>query len=233
MSAVTSERSRLITIGIALFVLAVFAGIAHRLPEASRIVTGYLSVGHIIRLVILCIILSAVFSARPLLARLAVYYAHSAFKTRQRPERMAVGTHVTKLATEIVNVVIVAVIWPVITGIVNALLLMDVERSFDWVLIVVTIVFVVVLLWRLYVAYQALQPVLDVTSGGRTRLSCPECGTVNTATAKFCCSCGVELQPTQAEAETQSLNCSKCGAENKGGTSFCYNCGAPLHAKSE
>lgn len=231
MSEVTSERSRLISIGIALFVLAIFASVAHRLPEASRIVTGYLSVGDIIRLVILCIMLSLVLSARPLLARLAVYYAHSGFKTRQRPERMEAGPHVTRLAIETVNVITVAVLWPIVAGIINALLSMDVKRSFDWVPIVVTIVFVVILLWRLYVAYQSLRPVLDASSGGRARLSCPECGTVNTATAKFCSSCGAEFHPTQAGVDTESLSCPKCGAENKAGTNFCYNCGAPLHDK--
>jgi hypothetical protein len=229
MSEVTSERSRLISTGIGLLVLAIFAGVAHRLPEAGRIVTGYLSVGDIIRLVILCIILSLVLSARPLLARLAVYYAHSGFRTRQRAERMEAGTHVTRLATETVNVITVAIVWPIVSGIINALLLIDVERSFDWVPIVVTIVFVVILLWRLYVAYQSLRPVLDASSGGRAKLSCPECGTPNTATAKFCSSCGVEFRPTQAEVQTQSLICPKCGAENKAGTNFCYNCGAPLH----
>jgi predicted RNA-binding Zn-ribbon protein involved in translation (DUF1610 family) len=229
MSEVTSERSRLITIGIALFVLAIFAGIAHRLPEASRVVTGYLSVGDIIRLVILFIMLSVVLSARPPLARLSTYYAHSGFKTRERPERMEVGTHVTGLATEIVNVIVIAILWPIVAGIVNALLLMDVERSFDWVPIVVTIAFVAILLWRLYLAYQSLRPVLDATSGGKVKTSCPECGTLNTATAKFCSSCGAELLPTQAEVKTEALTCPKCGAENKAGSKFCHACSAALH----
>ena len=228
MSEVASERSRLISTGIALFVLAILAGVAHRMPEAGRIVTGYLSVGDIVRLVVLFIILSLVLSARPILARLAVYYAHSAFKTRQRPERMEAGTHVTKLATETVNVITVAIVWPIVSGIVNALLLIDVQRSFDWVPILVTIAFVVILLWRLYIAYQSLRPVLDASSGGKAKFSCPDCGTVNTATAQFCSSCGAEFRPAKTGAETQSLTCSKCGADNRAGTNFCYNCGSPL-----
>jgi predicted RNA-binding Zn-ribbon protein involved in translation (DUF1610 family) len=228
MNEITSERNRLITTAIALFVLAIFASIANRLPEASRIVTGYLSVGGIVKLVILFIMFGLVLSARPPLATVAAYYAHRGFKTKERPERMAVATHVTGLATEIVNVIVIAVIWPIVAGIVNTLLRMDVERSFDWVPIVVTIVFAAILLWRLYVAYQSLQPILDATSGGKTKLPCPKCGTSNTPTAKFCSSCGAELHLIEAKGKTQSLSCPQCGAENKTGSKFCHACGAAL-----
>jgi len=232
MSEVASDRSRLITIGIALFVLAIFAGIAHRLPEASRIVTGYLTVGGIIRLVILFIMLSVVLSARPPLARVATYYTHSGFKTRERPERMAVGSHVTVLATEIVNVILIAILWPIVAGIVNTLLLMDVARDFDWIPIIVTIAFVAILLWRLYLAYQSLRPVLDATSGGETTQPvCPSCGTSNAPWAKFCSSCAAELRPAQAEGGAQALVCDKCGSQNKAGSKFCHGCGSALSAQ--
>lgn len=232
MSEVASERSRLITIGIALFVLAIFAGIAHRLPEASRIVTGYLTVGGIIRLVILFIMLSVVLSARPPLARVATYYTHSGFKTRERPERMAVGRHVTVLATEIVNIILIAILWPIVAGIVNTLLLMDTARDFDWIPIIVTIAFVAILLWRLYLAYQSLRPVLDATSGGETTQPvCPSCGNANTPGAKFCSSCAAELRPAQVEGTTQALVCDKCGEQNKAGSKFCHGCGSALSAE--
>lgn len=231
MSEVASERSRLITIGIALFVLAIFAGIAHRLPEASRFVTGYLTVGGIIRLVILFIMLGVVLSARPTLARVTTYYAHSGFKTRERPERMAVGSHVTVLSTEILNVILIAIIWPITAGIVNTLLLMDVARDFDWIPIIVTIAFVAILLWRLYTAYQSLRPVVDATSGGTKQTTCPNCGTSNEPGARFCSSCAAELRLTQAEGETQALVCDKCGAQNKAGSKFCHGCGAALSAE--
>lgn len=228
MSEITSERNRLITIGIALFVLAIFASTAHRFPEADRFVTGYLTVGGIMRLVVLFIMLGVVLSARPHLTTVATYYAHSGFRTRERPERMAVGTHVTRLATEIVNVILIAILWPIVAGIVNTLLLMDVAGDFDWVPIIVTIVFVAILLWRLYLAYQSLKPVLDATSGGKAQLTCPSCGTLNASDAKFCSSCAAALHPTQAEGESQTLHCGSCGAENKAGGKFCHGCGAAL-----
>jgi predicted RNA-binding Zn-ribbon protein involved in translation (DUF1610 family) len=225
---VTSERNKLVAMGVALLVLAILASTAHRLPEAYRLVTGYLSVGGVIRLVILFIMLGVVLAARPPLATVAAYYAHRGFKTKELPERTQVAVHVTGLATEIVNVIIIAILWPIVAGIVNTLLLMDVERTFDWVPILVTVAFVVILLWRLYLGYQSLRPVLDATSGGKAELACPNCGTLNIAAAKFCSSCGAELHPTQAEGETQTLSCPNCGAENKAGSKFCHNCGAAL-----
>jgi len=231
VTQVTSERNRLIGMGIALIVLAILASTAHRMPEAYKIVTGYLSVGGIIKLVILFIMLGVVLSARPLLATVAVYYAHSGFKTRELPERREVAGHVTGLATEIANVIVIAILWPIVARIVNILLLMDVERDFDWIPIVVTVVFVAILLWRLYVAYRSLMPMLDATSGEKAKSSCPECGTLNTLGARFCSSCGEELQAAQIKAETQLAVCPKCGAQNKAGNKFCYSCGAPLAEK--
>jgi predicted RNA-binding Zn-ribbon protein involved in translation (DUF1610 family) len=231
VSQVTSERNRLVGMGIALIVLAILASTAHRMPEAYRIVTGYLSVGGIIKLVILFIMLGVVLSARPLLATVAVYYAHSGFRTKELPERREVASHVTGLATEIVNVIVIAILWPIVARIVSTLLLLDVERDFDWIPIVVTIVFVAVLLWRLFVAYQSLMPVLDATSGKKAKLACPKCGTLNTPGAKFCSSCGAEVQALQTKAETQTTLCPKCGAQNKAGNRFCYSCGASLAEK--
>jgi predicted RNA-binding Zn-ribbon protein involved in translation (DUF1610 family) len=231
MSEVTSERNRLVAMGIALVVLAILASTAHRMPEAHRLVTGYLSVGGIIRLVILCIMLGLVLSARPLLATVAVYYAHSGFKTRELPERREVATHVTGLATEIVNVIVIAILWPTVAKMISTLLLMDVSRDFDWIPIVVTVIFVAVLLWRLYVAYQSLQPVLDATGGRKTKLPCPKCGTPNMPGARFCVSCGAELQAPQADVKTDSLICPACGTQNKPGSKFCQSCGAALSEK--
>jgi predicted RNA-binding Zn-ribbon protein involved in translation (DUF1610 family) len=231
MSEVTSERNRLVAIGIALLVLAILAGTAHRMPEAHRLVVGFLSVGGIIRLVILFIMLGLLLSARPLLATVAVHYAHSGFKTRELPERREVDVHVTGLATEIVNVIVIAILWPIVAEMVSTLLLLDVERDFDWIPIVVTIAFVAVLLWRLYVAYQSLQPVLDTTGGKKAKLPCPKCGTPNMPGARFCVSCGAELQTLQATGEAQTPTCPKCGAQNKAGGKFCRSCGAALSEK--
>lgn len=234
VSGVTSERNRLITIAIALIVLAIFASIAYKLPEADTWVTGYLCVGDIIKLVLLFIMLGLVLSARPSLATVATYYAHRGFKTKEHPERVEVATNIGGLASEIANVIIIAILWPIVVKIVNTLLLMDIERTFDWVSILVTVAFVAILLWRLYLAYQSLKPVLDATGAGKAKLSCPKCGTLNSPSAKFCSSCGAVLQPMQSRQEApQSIRCSKCGAENKPGSKFCENCGAPLSGTPE
>jgi len=227
---VTSARNRLIGMGIALIVLAILASTAHRMPEAYRIVSGYLSVGGIIRIVISFIMLGLVLSARPLLASVAVYYAHSGFKTRELPERREMASHVTGLATEIVNVMTIAIVWPITAKIVSTLLLLDVERDFDWIPIVVTVAFVALLLWRLYVAYQSLMPVLDATSDKQAKLTCPECGTLNILGARFCSSCAAELQAVQTKAETQTTLCPKCATLNILGAKFCSSCGAELRA---
>lgn len=173
---VANHRSRLITIAIGLVVLAIFASIAYKLPEADTWVTGYLCVGDIIKLVLLFIMLGMVLSARPPLATVATYYAHSGFKTKEYPERKEVATDITGLASEIANVIVIAILWSIVVKIVNTLLLMDVERTFDWVSILVTVAFVAILLWRLYLAYQSLKLVLDVMGGGKAKLSCPKCG---------------------------------------------------------
>jgi len=225
---VTSERNRLVGMGIALIVLAILVSITHRMPEAYRIVTGYLSVGGIIKAVILFIMLGLVLSARPLLTTVAAYYAHSGFKTRELRERREAASHVTGLATEIANVIVIAILWPIVARIVSTVLLMDVQGDFDWIPIVVTVVFAAILLWRLYVAYRSLMPILDATSGRKAESLCPKCGTSNTGGAKFCSSCGAELTPARVEVQTQTRSCPKCGVENKAGAKFCQNCGNVL-----
>jgi len=229
---VISKRNRLITIAIALVVLAIFASVAYKLPEADAWVTGYLCVGDIIKLVVLFIMLGVVLSARAPLATVATYYTHQGFKTKEHPGRMEAASDITGLASEIANVIIIAVLWPIVVNIVNTLLLMDAERAFAWVAILVTLAFVAILLWRLYLAYQSLKSVLDVIGGGKAKFTCPKCGTSNSPTAKFCSSCGADLHPTQSEQEIpQPLHCPKCGAENKPGSKFCENCGAALSKK--
>jgi membrane protease subunit (stomatin/prohibitin family) len=51
---------------------------------------------------------------------------------------------------------------------------------------------------------------------------CPNCGTKNPATVKFCGSCGASLAPP---AKTI---CPNCKAENPANLKFCGNCGKPL-----
>jgi hypothetical protein len=76
---------------------------------------------------------------------------------------------VTKLSTRIASLLAVAVLWPIAAKIVNTLLLMDAENQFDWVMLLVTIFFLAIILWLLYLVYQAAPPVLQAVSRGRRR----------------------------------------------------------------
>jgi len=58
-------------------------------------------------------------------------------------------------------------------------------------------------------------------TSARAGLSCPKCGSENTAGAKFCVECGAKI-----EAATATAPCVKCGAQLQAGTKFCNECGA-------
>ena len=51
-------------------------------------------------------------------------------------------------------------------------------------------------------------------------LTCPDCGTANEPSQRFCGNCGAEL----------ARACSNCGQDNPPGFKFCGNCGHPLSA---
>jgi membrane protease subunit (stomatin/prohibitin family) len=51
---------------------------------------------------------------------------------------------------------------------------------------------------------------------------CPECGTANPASARFCLNCGQSLVTT--------VTCPDCGAENPAAAKFCTGCGRALGA---
>jgi class 3 adenylate cyclase len=53
-------------------------------------------------------------------------------------------------------------------------------------------------------------------------ITCPACGTENSAGRKFCGGCGQPL----------ALTCAVCGAANEPGMRFCGECGAPLDASA-
>lgn len=58
-------------------------------------------------------------------------------------------------------------------------------------------------------------------------LNCPNCHTVNAANARFCCSCGTNLQVTAAPTATGKF-CSACGTKNAVNARFCCSCGAAI-----
>ena len=55
-------------------------------------------------------------------------------------------------------------------------------------------------------------------------VACPNCGTRNAATAKFCSNCGTSLVAPTA------VTCPQCGTQSAPGTKFCPNCGTSLQA---
>ncbi|MGI6209216.1 MAG: SPFH domain-containing protein [Anaerolineae bacterium] len=54
---------------------------------------------------------------------------------------------------------------------------------------------------------------------GAAGVTCPKCGTVNPAGAKFCSNCGTALGTVQ---------CPNCGTQNPASARFCSNCGQKL-----
>ena len=226
---IRSERNKLIATVIALVVLGIISSVAYSMPEAHREIVGFLTVGGIIRLVILLVMVAMVFSSRVPLTSIIGHYAQISFKTKERPERMKVAKYVDGMAGEISNVIIIAILWPLTAKAIAILLRIDTEGSFNWISVLVTVAFVAILFYRLYLGYQHLKPILDVTGGGQSGVACPKCGASSSPTAKFCPSCGADLAPMRTQQEaTPSKLCSKCGALNLPTAKFCSGCGENL-----
>lgn len=234
IDGISTDRNRLVAVAIGLIILAIFSSVAFRLPEASTHITGGLFVGSVIKIVIAAIMLAMLLSVRAQLARLITYYARRVLKVEQYPSRAKASDKINGLSAELSNIVVIAIAWPLVAQIVKPLLLIDREMNLGWISIIVTLGFVVILLYRLYKGYQLLEPVLAVMGKAPQETSCPKCGTMNSVGAKFCISCGAELQPVSTEKATPtSTLCPKCGAENSLGARFCQNCGAPIPAPNQ
>jgi membrane protease subunit (stomatin/prohibitin family) len=67
---------------------------------------------------------------------------------------------------------------------------------------------------------EAMKAGKEKPAAGPATIACPNCGTANSADAKFCNNCGTKLQGTTA--------CPNCGHENPAGSKFCNNCGTKL-----
>ncbi len=57
---------------------------------------------------------------------------------------------------------------------------------------------------------------------------CPQCGTTNRQTAKFCINCGAPLTAQEAAAPAGGKKCPACGFVNEDDAAFCVSCGAKL-----
>ncbi len=64
-----------------------------------------------------------------------------------------------------------------------------------------------------------------MSTGGKV---CPSCHTQNGANARFCCSCGSDLQAVSTPTPPQNKFCTSCGAQNAATARFCCGCGSSL-----
>ncbi len=229
MDSVMVDRNRVIAVAIGLILLAIFSSFAFRLPEAStRIIEG-LFVGSIIKILVAVIMLVMLLSVRAQLMRVIAYYARGIFKLDRYSSQASVLDKINGLSAELCNVVVVVIAWPLVVEIVKRLIAIDMQQNLGWISIFVTLAFVGLLLYRLYRGYQMLEPVLAVVGKGRQEVFCPKCGTMNLVGAKFCSSCGADLQPVLVQKATSTfVHCPKCGAENGNSARFCQNCGVSL-----
>lgn len=227
--SVMVDRNRVIAAAIGLILLAIFSSFAFRLPEAPTRITGGLFVGSVIKILAAVIMLVILLSVRAQLTRVIAYYARGVFKLDRYSSQASVLDKINGLSAELCNVVVIAISWPLVVEIVKRLIAIDMQQNLDWISIFVTLAFVGLLLYRLYRGYQLLEPVLAIVGKGPQEVFCPKCGTTNSVDAKFCASCGTELQPVPVQKATStSVHCPKCGAENGNSARFCQNCGVSL-----
>jgi len=162
---ITSDRSRLVKVAVGLVILKIFYGFASQLPGGSTHLMEGFFVGNIIKLVIAVIMLAVVILARHRLAAVITHYARRTFKVEQHPTRAKVEASMDGLSTELSNIVIIFIAWPIVAQIISQLLLIDAGRDLGWVWVIVNLGFVGILLYRLYKGYQLLEPVKAVITG--------------------------------------------------------------------
>ena len=81
------------------------------------------------------------------------------------------------------------------------------------------------------------EPVVD--EAPQDDVECATCGSMNSADAAMCFTCGANLKDPgpvelpgeeEVEEETEDLNCPSCGAQNAIDSMQCFSCGARLRA---
>jgi ribosomal protein L40E len=255
--AVIASRGTVIALVLVLIILTILASVAYKFPSAIDVVypeyvkippeisrissflkggtifdhKGFLLVGDIIRLVIWTLMIVMLLYATPSLATLIHYYIFVGVRPRVQQEAVEISSDIEKLSSRITNILIIAILWPIVAKIVNTLLFMDAEGRFDWIMLLITLSFVTALLSFLFLAYRSAQSVLEFVSRGKIKILCPKCGAANTITAKFCASCGTALEQKPGHKEEHpetTVICPQCGAENSRENKFCTQCGAPL-----
>jgi DNA-directed RNA polymerase subunit RPC12/RpoP len=65
-------------------------------------------------------------------------------------------------------------------------------------------------------------------------IDCPECGTMNLESSKFCIGCGNPLSKKEmVEVKSEPFVCPECGTENATTSKFCIGCGKNLNESPE
>jgi len=65
-------------------------------------------------------------------------------------------------------------------------------------------------------------------------IDCPQCGTMNIESSKFCIGCGKPLSKVEKiEVKSESIVCPECGTANAPTSKFCIGCGKKLNEPSE
>jgi ribosomal protein L40E len=228
------ERSRLTSSVIAIVVLAILAGAAYKIPEAYRLVAGRLSIGGIIRLALLAIILGLLITSRSSLKNVISYYAGLSLKVDRTNNPQSSWQHIDGLSNTIANVIVLAIAWPLNSKIVSIILQLDTDGTFDWLPVLVTVGFVVWILYSLYTGYAHLKPTLEIHEAEKMKGKCPKCGAQNSNEAKFCAFCGADLEPVPVQPVKQGNPkiCLKCGGLNVPEASYCAWCGAALQEET-
>lgn len=73
---------------------------------------------------------------------------------------------------------------------------------------------------RIKSANESIKPTPSAISAG-LNFPCPNCGTINDTTKKFCSGCGTNIEIVIPQEKT----CSACGAKITDGLKFCGECG--------
>jgi len=74
---------------------------------------------------------------------------------------------------------------------------------------------------RIKSANDSIKPTSSGTPASELSFPCPNCGTVNDTTKKFCSGCGAKIEIVIP----QEITCSACGAKIANGLKFCGECG--------
>jgi hypothetical protein len=221
-----AERNRLAVIVVVLVALAIVNSLAFKFPSAEEHLIGQLFIGNAIKAGTLVIMLILIMPLRYYLDAVIRYYTHSGVKVDERADRAKVGKDINSLSNGLANVVAIAIAWPVVLQLVNQLLLIEGSGSLDWIDIIINVSFALFLAYYVIITFGSFLVVLGVTGKKSQAIPCPKCGTSNSASAKFCISCGQAIHPPQTA--TASSRCTKCGTTNRSGAKFCENCGNPL-----